>query len=84
LRLRATADGAHHPGGPDAGDDRPHLRQQRLRKRTPAGHTGGIALLLEYGRLVPLWHDPGSGYTFVPAHLFSVAVRTGRGRVFDR
>jgi hypothetical protein len=48
------------------------------------GHTGGVALLLEYGRLVPIWHDPGHGYTFVPAHLFSIAVRTGRGRVFAR
>jgi hypothetical protein len=48
------------------------------------GRTGGVAVLLEYGRLVPVWHDPGHGYTFVPAHLFSIAVRTGRGRVFAR
>jgi hypothetical protein len=48
------------------------------------GRTGGIAVLLEYGRLVTMWNDPGHGYTFVPAHLISIGFRTGRGRPFER
>jgi hypothetical protein len=48
------------------------------------GRAGGPALLIEYGRLVTLWHDPGHGYTFVPAHMFSMAFRTGRGAALAR
>lgn len=48
------------------------------------GRVGDRALLIEYGRLVTLWHDPGHGYTFVPAHIFSIAFRTGRGSAFQR
>lgn len=48
------------------------------------GRPGGWALLLEYGRLMTLWNDPGHGYTFVPATLFSVGVRTGRNAPFER
>jgi len=48
------------------------------------GRRAGWGLLIEYGRLVTAWHDPGHGYTFVPAHLFSIAVRTGRASPFER
>ena len=50
---------------------------------TPAGgieigNLVGFALLVEYGRLIPLWHDPGHGYQFKPADMFSIAIRKGR------
>ena len=48
------------------------------------GRRDGYALLLEYGRLVTAWHDPGHGYTFVPAHLVSIGIRVGRGPAFER
>jgi|KBSMisStandDraft_5_1062788.scaffolds.fasta_scaffold332530_2 hypothetical protein len=48
------------------------------------GRTGDRALLIEYGRLMTLWHDPGHGYQFVPAHLFGIAFRTGRGSALQR
>jgi hypothetical protein len=44
----------------------------------------GGAVLLEYGRLETLWHDPGHGFTFVPAHLVSIAVQLGRGSAVAR
>jgi hypothetical protein len=44
----------------------------------------GRALLLEYGRLIPAVHDPGHGYEFVPANLFSIGFRTGEGSAFER
>jgi hypothetical protein len=34
--------------------------------------TEGKALLFEYGRLTPLWHDPGHGYHPTTGHVFSV------------
>jgi hypothetical protein len=79
--------GADDPTRPDYNYTAPTGRGEGL--LTPVGgvaigRTGGIALLLEYGRMVTLWHDPGHGYTFVPAHMVSVAIRTGRGRPFDR
>jgi hypothetical protein len=79
--------GADDPTLPDYNYTAPTGRGEGL--LTPiggisVGRREGWAFLIEYGRLVTAWHDPGHGYTFVPAHLFSIAVRTGRGSPFAR
>jgi hypothetical protein len=44
----------------------------------------GRALLLEYGRLIPVVTDPGHRYEFMPTNLFSIGFRTGEGSGFER
>jgi hypothetical protein len=48
------------------------------------GHADGWGVLLEYGYLAPLWHDPGQGYQFVSTHIIAIGLRIGPGAAFAR
>jgi len=44
----------------------------------------GRAFFLEYGVSLPVVNDPGDFYGFATNHFFSIAFRTGRGRILSR
>jgi hypothetical protein len=44
----------------------------------------GRAFLLEYSVGLPVVNDPGDFYAFATNHFFSLAFRTGRGRILSR